>query len=218
MSETRLILVVGSDDFLLASKVNEQLNDLVPESERAFGLETIDAAVETIDTATNVLQQARAALVQQGFFSEGKTVWMKNVAFFDSGRLGKSENFGEVIEAFCSWLVDPGIPAGCSWHLGVGRFCLSSRCGGGLACAARDGRAGARGDRFLALHASQQHERGRSRCADRSTARGGRECSRCRSQLNSGARDSVETCASSGRIPPSTSPTQTCFSCRVARQ
>lgn len=112
MSGIRLILVVGSDDFLLGSKVNELLNDLLPESERAFGLEIVDAAVETIDTATNALNQTRGALVQQGFFSESKTVWMKDVAFFESGRLGKSEVFSDEMQTFCEWLVDPGIPDG----------------------------------------------------------------------------------------------------------
>jgi len=112
MSATRLILVIGSDDFLLSVKVNELLSDLVPESERAFGLETIDAAVETIDLATEAMTKTRAALVQQGFFSEDKTVWMKDVAFFDSKRLGKSINFANEIELFCEWLKDPGIPEG----------------------------------------------------------------------------------------------------------
>lgn len=112
MSATRLILVIGSDDFLLSVKVTELLAELVPESERAFGLETIDAAVETIDSATEAINKTRAALVQQGFFSENKTVWMKDVAFFDSKRLGKSENFAKVIEEFCDWLQAPGIPEG----------------------------------------------------------------------------------------------------------
>lgn len=114
MSEARLILVIGSDDFLLSLKMNELLTDLIPESEREFGLETIDGAVETIDSAAQAMDQTRNALVQQGFFSENKTVWMKNAAFFDSKRLDGSIDFGAKIDAFCDWLRDPGIPEGCT--------------------------------------------------------------------------------------------------------
>ena len=112
MAGPNLTLITCSDDFVLSTKVKEVLDALVPESERMFGLETVDGTVETIDTATAALRQTRNALVQQGFFSEGKTVWLRDVAFFDSNRLGKSETFASTIEDFCNWLVEPGIPEG----------------------------------------------------------------------------------------------------------
>ncbi len=112
MAGPNLILITCSDDFVLATKVKEVLDALVPESDRMFGLETLDGTVETFDTASMVLRKTRNALVQQGFFSEGKTVWLRDVAFFDSNRLGKSEAFAAELETFCDWLVDPGIPEG----------------------------------------------------------------------------------------------------------
>ncbi len=112
MAGSNLILITCSDDFVLTTKVKEVLDALVPQSDRMFGLETVDGTVETIDAATAALRQTRNALVQQGFFSESKTVWLRDVAFFDSDRLGKSEAFAAEIEMFCDWLVEPGIPEG----------------------------------------------------------------------------------------------------------
>ncbi len=112
MAGPNLILVTCPDDFLLGTKVKDVLDALVPEAERMFGLETLDGAVDTVDSASAVLRKTRNALVQQGFFSEGKTVWLRDVAFFDSKRLGKSESFALEMEKFCDWLFDPGIPEG----------------------------------------------------------------------------------------------------------
>jgi len=112
MAGPTLILITASDDYLLANKAAEVLSALVPESERAFGLETIDGGVDTLDAALTVLRQTRDALVQQSFFSEGKTVWLRHMTFLDAKRLGKSEAFAEAMDVFCDWLKAPGIPDG----------------------------------------------------------------------------------------------------------
>ncbi|NLB68864.1 MAG: hypothetical protein GX804_04150 [Lentisphaerae bacterium] len=105
-----LILVISKDDFLLEKRTKEIISDLVPESERDFGLEEIDCAFDTIDAATNALMLTRTAFVQQDFFSTRKTVWMNNAIFLDSKRLQKSENFSEVISGFCDWLLEGSFP------------------------------------------------------------------------------------------------------------
>ena len=112
MAEPAAILISCPDDYLLSIKVKEVLAALVPEADRMFGLETVDCSVDTVDTASRALNQTRNALVQQGFFSDRKTVWMRDVSFLDSKRLQKSETMNQEIEGFCDWLLDPGIPAG----------------------------------------------------------------------------------------------------------
>ena len=112
MAEPAAILITGPDDYLLSTKVKEVLAALVPEADRMFGLETVDCSVDTVDTASRALSQTRNALMQQGFFSDRKTVWMRDVSFLDSKRLQKSETMNKEIEGFCDWLLDPGIPPG----------------------------------------------------------------------------------------------------------
>ena len=112
MAGPSAILVVSPDDFLLSQKTKEMLDALVPEENRMFGLEIVDCAVDTVDACVQALRKVQGSLVQQGFFSESKTVWMRDIAFFDSLRLQKSEMLADAIEAFCGWLRDPGIPEG----------------------------------------------------------------------------------------------------------
>lgn len=112
MAEPAAILITCPDDYLLSVKVKEVLAALVPEADRMFGLETVDCSVDTVDTASRALTQTRNALVQQGFFSDGKTVWMRDVSFLEAKRLQKSETMNNEIEGFCDWLQDPGIPDG----------------------------------------------------------------------------------------------------------
>ncbi|MGI5869875.1 MAG: DNA polymerase III subunit delta [Kiritimatiellia bacterium] len=112
MADPSAILIVSPDDYLLAQKTKEVLDKLVPEENRMFGLEIVDCAVDTVDAGVQALRQVQGSLVQQSFFSEGKTVWMRDIAFFDSGRLQKSTTLSAAIESFCNWLKESGIPEG----------------------------------------------------------------------------------------------------------
>ena len=112
MAPASAILISCSDDFLLANRVKEVLAELVPEADRIFGLETVDCAIDTIDAATRALNAVRGALVQQGFFSDRKTVWMRDVDFLDAKRLQKSDFMAAQIDSFCDWLQTQGIPEG----------------------------------------------------------------------------------------------------------
>ena len=112
MAHARAILISCSDDYLLSNRVKEVLAELVPEADRMFGLETVDCAVDTVDTATRALNEVRNSLVQQGFFSDRKTVWMRDVDFLDAKRLQKSDFMAGQIDAFCEWLSTSGVPDG----------------------------------------------------------------------------------------------------------
>lgn len=112
MADPSAILIVSPDDYLLSQKTKEVLDALVPEESRMFGLEIVDCSVDTVDAAVQALRQVQGSLVQQGFFSESKTVWMRDIGFFGSKRLQKSETLADGIESFCNWLKNPGIPEG----------------------------------------------------------------------------------------------------------
>lgn len=106
------ILVTCEDDYLLETRVKEIIGSLVPESNRMFGLEDIDCAVDTIDASKQAMDATRNALVQQGFFSEDKTIWMRNLTFLEAKRLQKSDTFNDNLASFCDWLTVKGIPEG----------------------------------------------------------------------------------------------------------
>ena len=112
MAGPSAILVVSKDDYLLSIKAKELLDALVPVENRMFGLEIVDCAVDTVDAAVQALRKVQGSLVQQGFFSESKTVWMRDIGFFESKRLQKSTTLADALSAFCDWLRSPGVPEG----------------------------------------------------------------------------------------------------------
>lgn len=112
MAGPSAILIVSPDDYLLSLKTKEVLDALVPEENRMFGLEIVDCAVDTVDACVQALRKVQGSLVQQGFFSESKTVWMRDVGFFSDKRLQKSTTLAEALESFCDWLKKSGVPEG----------------------------------------------------------------------------------------------------------
>ncbi len=86
-------LVCGDDEFRVSRATQELLGRLVPEKDRAFGLDRIDGRVGTVDETVAVIRAVRDALVSDSLFSSGsKTVWLREPAFLSNDRIGKSPN------------------------------------------------------------------------------------------------------------------------------
>ena len=93
-------LICGDDEFRVSLATKELLDRLVPEADRAFGLDQIDGRVGTVDETVAVLRAVRDALVSDSLFGPGsKTVWLREPAFLSNDRIGKSQDLkGDLAE------------------------------------------------------------------------------------------------------------------------
>lgn len=81
-SAKRVHLVWGADEFEASRKARELVEQFCPPDQQAFGLETVDGRVDTIELAVAALNKCLSAIRTVGFFGDGKTIWLKDVKFF----------------------------------------------------------------------------------------------------------------------------------------
>lgn len=103
-------LIFGEDEFMVSSRARQLVEELVPEAERALGLETVDGRVETVDEAVQALRQSLEAVQTMGFFGGGKLVWLKDAVFL-GGRAAQSPAVKELLDALLD-IVKKGLPEG----------------------------------------------------------------------------------------------------------
>lgn len=85
MSPTRLQLVCGDDDYLVAEQARAVVDAWVPEADRAFGLEIVDGRADTADGVVSAIRQCMEAVLTVGFFGGGKAVWLRGADFLAGG-------------------------------------------------------------------------------------------------------------------------------------
>ena len=92
----RLFLVHGSDDLSATRKADDIVTGLCPPAEQAFGLETIDPALDdqNAEAVCAVLRNTREALLTPPFLGGNKTVFLRNAPFFNP--LTEPGKFAEV--------------------------------------------------------------------------------------------------------------------------
>ena len=90
-AKANAVLVCGSDEFKASEAARELVNSFCPPANQAFGLEVIDGDREKVDDVAAVLRQCLGALQTVGFFSEAKTVWLKDATFLGDLGVLKSE-------------------------------------------------------------------------------------------------------------------------------
>ena len=85
-------LICGEDEFRVSLAVRQLLDMLVPEADRALGLEVFDGAVGKVDEAIDMIRAVRAALAADSlFFGGARTVWLQEPAFLTNERVAKSD-------------------------------------------------------------------------------------------------------------------------------
>lgn len=90
-TESRSIyLVAGTDEFEVSRRAKHLAGELCPESERAFGLEVVEAACDTVDESIKAIRSCLAGLRTVGFFGSAKLVWLRDASFLHDSRPGKS--------------------------------------------------------------------------------------------------------------------------------
>ncbi len=120
-------LFLGTDDYLKRKGAEAVIAEFVPESERDFGLEVLDAQCDVCAKVLDVLQRAREALYTESFFGGGKVVWLKEANFLPGakGQAVEAQAAKEAVSAFCELIQQSPAPEG--HHLVItARTCSAS--------------------------------------------------------------------------------------------
>jgi DNA polymerase III delta subunit len=103
--EGKLCLVCGDDDYLVDSAAREWVNQVVPEPERAFGVETVDGRKESSDEVRRAVDACMESVQTPGFFGSGKVTWLRDAAFLTgAGRASETVAAKEAVEKLTGWL------------------------------------------------------------------------------------------------------------------
>lgn len=103
-------LVCGTDEFEVSRSAKALADSLCPPENRAFGLEIIDGACDTIDEALGAVRKCLEALRTVGFFGADKVVWFKDVAFLYENRTGRNAEVKEAIGQLAQEIKDGLLP------------------------------------------------------------------------------------------------------------
>ena len=82
MAEKPLVLICGDDNYLVTESAKKRIAQLVPESERDFGLEIIDGDVSNAADAERAVNACIESVRTESFFGGNKTTWLRNATFF----------------------------------------------------------------------------------------------------------------------------------------
>ncbi len=107
--------LTGSDEAGVKKAAVELAAKLAPGAD-AFGLETIDGAVDTVDSAVSRINEARQALLTLPFLGGAKLVWLKSASFLSDTQTGRSESVLEALEGLLETLTE-GLPEGVTFLL-----------------------------------------------------------------------------------------------------
>lgn len=91
-------LIWGADEYEAAKRTRELVDGLCPPDQQAFGLETIDGRVDTIEPAVAAVNKCLSALRTVGFFGAEKVVWLRDVRFFVPKHGGEGEEEADGVE------------------------------------------------------------------------------------------------------------------------
>jgi len=104
-------LIVGEDDYSVAGKVKELVNERLAPSEQSLNLETIAGDVTSADAAVETIGRCVEAVSTAGFLGRGKVVWFKNVSFLSETNVGRSEAVKTALLRL-SAILEAGVPFG----------------------------------------------------------------------------------------------------------
>ena len=87
-------LFFGNDGYGVTALAKERLAALVPESDRAFGLDPVDGAVESVSAAAQAVRRCLESLDTPSFLGGAKVVWLKQASFL--GGTGRAARGADV--------------------------------------------------------------------------------------------------------------------------
>ncbi len=96
-SAAEAILVCGSDEFKVSECARALVNELCPPADQTLGLEIVDGA-GTSDDPSAGLKKVLAGLQTVGFFSQAKTVWLRDALFLGDAKLMKNPALTQALD------------------------------------------------------------------------------------------------------------------------
>jgi len=103
---TSCYFITGSDESAVKKAAVALAAELAPGAD-AFGLETIDGAVDTVDAAVGKIHDAAQALLTLPFLGGAKLVWLKSATFLADTVTGRSESVAAALVSLCEVLQNP---------------------------------------------------------------------------------------------------------------
>lgn len=104
-------LVFGDDDYTASTRAKELLAKLVPPGNETFGLECIEARVDSSTGAVQAIEQCVSALRTVGFLGGGKVVWLRDATFLEDSQATRGEAVKEKLSELAE-MIRSGLPAG----------------------------------------------------------------------------------------------------------
>jgi len=101
----KLCLICGDDDYLVDSAARERLNQLVPEADRALGVEIVDGRRDTAEEIRRAVDACLESVQTPGFFGACKVTWFRDVTFLTGGgRVSETIAAKSAVERLTDWL------------------------------------------------------------------------------------------------------------------
>lgn len=88
----QVYVIAGTDEFEVSRRAKHLADTLCPEAGRAFGLEVVDGACDTVDESVAAIRRCLDGLQTVGFFGSSKLVWLRDASFLYDSRPGKSND------------------------------------------------------------------------------------------------------------------------------
>lgn len=110
MNQKQSTFITGSDEAAVKKAAVALAAEIAPGAD-AFGLETIDGAVDTVDAATSKIHETCQALQTMPFLGGTKLVWLKSATFLADSVTGRSETVLSALEGLCE-LLKESLPPG----------------------------------------------------------------------------------------------------------
>ena len=117
MSSKRCLLITGSDEAAVKKAALAMAAEIAPGAD-AFGLETIDGAVDAVDASAAKIRETCQALQTMPFLGGTKLVWLKSATFFSDSPAGRSDAVLSALEGLCEILKHP-LPEGVTFLASV---------------------------------------------------------------------------------------------------
>lgn len=92
MAEVKNVyLFYGNDEYLVATSARKKVDEICPDEEKSFALETIDGSAAKIDDATAAIDRCLAGFRTVGLFGGKKVVWFRDITFLSNAVILKNE-------------------------------------------------------------------------------------------------------------------------------
>lgn len=88
----------GNDEYLVGLNARKKVDELCPEAEQDFSLETIEGAAVTIDDGVAAIDRCLAAFRTVGLFGGKKVVWFRDASFLSNKVIMKNEQVKRLLE------------------------------------------------------------------------------------------------------------------------